>query len=328
MSDDQPLPPPTLRAEAAAWFAKMRGDDAALHRAAFEQWLARGALHRAAYNRVGEIFAAGKILKSEAGSAQTIPERNGRWWAAAALVSVATGLVILHTSGRGPVTDNMPRVAQSASPAARTLTWSAGETALLDVDGAIAVPDPAQEAAVRLVRGRARFTIAADGQDHIVFAGATQVRSHGGTFDLWLKPGGSVHARVLFGDVRLLPAALATSWRAGPGVIRLSAGEYCSIDAGGRADRSQASHGTGWPQGILEFQATALADVLEEANRYSAIKIALADPSLGARRITGRFAVSDARRLARRLALALSLDADDVNPRLIVLRTKKFPTRT
>ncbi len=42
--------------EAADWFARMRGPDADLHRAAFEAWLERGALHRAAYNRVAEIF--------------------------------------------------------------------------------------------------------------------------------------------------------------------------------------------------------------------------------------------------------------------------------
>ena len=67
MTSDDPSEewPQTLREEAAAWFARMRGEDAAEHRAGFEDWLARGALHRAAYNRIGEVFAAGKALKAE-----------------------------------------------------------------------------------------------------------------------------------------------------------------------------------------------------------------------------------------------------------------------
>src|SRR5690242_17972648 len=54
-----------LRQEAATWFARMRGPDADRYREAFDDWLARGALHRSAYNRIAETFSAGKTLKEE-----------------------------------------------------------------------------------------------------------------------------------------------------------------------------------------------------------------------------------------------------------------------
>ncbi|HEX7855273.1 MAG TPA: DUF4880 domain-containing protein, partial [Sphingobium sp.] len=53
-----------LREEAADWFAIMRNpEQAGVRRKEFEAWLARGALHRAAYNRIAEAYSIGKRLK-------------------------------------------------------------------------------------------------------------------------------------------------------------------------------------------------------------------------------------------------------------------------
>lgn len=318
MTEDS-SPPLTLREEAAAWFAKMRGDDAARHRAAFEQWLARGAMHRAAYNRVGEIFAAGKLLKPDPASPRPMVERSSRWWAAAGIVSVATGLGIFHATGPDRSGGHAPSAARSVAPASRTLALADGATALLDVDGVVA-PRTGGRDVVRLLRGRARLSVVADGAEHRLWAGATEIRSRGGTFDLWLRPGGSLDTRVLSGDVRLLPATLAGPGRPGASAIALFAGDYCRVEPNGRSSRSRGLYGTDWPQGILEFQQATLGDVLEEANRYSATKIVLADPALATRRITGRFTVADPHQLARRLAAALSLEVDASRREQVLLR--------
>ena len=68
MSDDEPqnlVSSDTIMAEATLWFGRMRGPEAEQHKAEFERWLARGALHRSFYNRAGEIYAMGKFLKDE-----------------------------------------------------------------------------------------------------------------------------------------------------------------------------------------------------------------------------------------------------------------------
>src|SRR3546814_15638638 len=44
----------------------MRGPDADARREEFEAWLARGALHRTAYNKIAETFSIGKGLKEDA----------------------------------------------------------------------------------------------------------------------------------------------------------------------------------------------------------------------------------------------------------------------
>lgn len=55
----------------------------------------------------------------------------------------------------------------------------------------------------------------------------------------------------------------------------------------------------------------AVADVLAIAERAAGTRVLLADPAIGERRITGRFDVADARRLARKLAAALDLAVVD-----------------
>src|SRR3546814_2415667 len=54
-----------LNREAIEWFARMRGDEAERHRASFERWLARGALHRSAYNRIANVYSEGKGVNWE-----------------------------------------------------------------------------------------------------------------------------------------------------------------------------------------------------------------------------------------------------------------------
>ena len=50
-----------LRSEATNWFLTMRDRDAEQHRAEFEKWLARGAMHRAAYNSIAHTYLIGDV---------------------------------------------------------------------------------------------------------------------------------------------------------------------------------------------------------------------------------------------------------------------------
>src|SRR3954468_14837834 len=97
-----------LLEEAATWFARMRGPEAEASRARFEAWLARGALHRRAYNRASEIFAMGKLLAGEADAepdAAQRPERRRRRTivlACAALLLLCAGGFLLRPLANAP----------------------------------------------------------------------------------------------------------------------------------------------------------------------------------------------------------------------------------
>ncbi|MGC1302699.1 MAG: hypothetical protein WA840_10025, partial [Caulobacteraceae bacterium] len=65
--------------------------------------------------------------------------------------------------------------------------------------------------------------------------------------------------------------------------------------------------GGDWTSGVLSFDRAPLAEVLADANRYSARKIRLASPGLGDLEITGVFHAGVTPDLAASLARALGL---------------------
>ena len=99
-----------LLEEAAAWFARMRGPQAEVSRKEFERWLARGALHPAAYNRAAEAFAMGKLLADDcdhdavATPQRKIPDRRLLVGAAAAalLIGLPSTWLLLRLQTRDP----------------------------------------------------------------------------------------------------------------------------------------------------------------------------------------------------------------------------------
>ena len=317
-----------LRAEAASWFARMRGEEAAGHQAAFAEWLARGAAHRAAYNRIGEVFAAGKMLKN--GSAPGGTRAPRRRWAAPLGAAVASaGLLFAGVIGLSPHGWPFPRPALSSSndqsdrATIRSLRLPRGGQVVLDADAELVPVLPRNASLSRLERGRVRFLLARRSFPLHVLAGSSELWSRGGVFDLWLRPDGSLDTLAIAGDVRFAPApARAPDIR--PRYARLVVGQHYLIDPNGHTVRLASPIGLDWPQGILEYRGAPLRDVVEEANRYSATKILLADPTLGDRRVSGRFRIDDPVKLARRLASALALDLDDTQAgRLILSEPKK-----
>ncbi|MGN6620645.1 MAG: FecR domain-containing protein, partial [Sphingomonas sp.] len=171
-----------LRQEAAAWFARMRGPEAEQHRGAFEAWLARGALHRAAYNRIAETFSAGKVLKDEP---------QGTWGflklssvRAGALVGVLTLFVLLVWAVGGnrslstPAASGVPTQLVSVIGQMRRIPLADGSVVTLDSDSLLSVRFDRSSRYLRLEHGRARFEVSHDGRPFAVIAGNDRVVAH------------------------------------------------------------------------------------------------------------------------------------------------------
>lgn len=334
MSDPSSIDPESprdqLRAEAALWFARMRGEQAEQHRPAFEAWLARGAVHRAAYNRIGEIFAAGKALK-EAGEPHSDPDHAAQRHVRVGLGVTAMlliGLLIWHLGGVAADRPEGSRIASvnvervSLPGHLERVTLAQGTRALLDTDSLMVSAVDGRSELSRLERGRARIEVQPGSTGHTVMVGASEFVSDGGSFDVWTDSDGSIGAQVLTGKVTLRPAMIgAFSGDRLP--TRLRAGQRYHVDRSGQLRPESSRAGTDWPRGILEFRQASLSDVLAQANRYSAIKIVLGDPTLADARISGRFRVDAPDRLARHIAAVLSLRADHDRPGMIVLRRSR-----
>jgi transmembrane sensor len=316
MTDIPNSPRNQLAEEAAEWFARMRGPDAESDREAFERWLARGALHRAAYNRVAEIFALGKALKQEP-EPMRVSGLDRRWPALLVAVVIAVALALAWRSARDQISPQSSQgritlargVINSPVGAIRRLRLSDGSVVTLDSGSELAFALDGAKRDLRLLRGRARFEVAHDGRPFLVHAGAGAIIARGTIFDVSLRNGREVMVRLLQGkvDVRLDRPGGDAAMRVrhlDPGGA-VSFGTMFAPDAKDRAEPARE-----WPLGFFEAKATRLAEILAEANRYGGPELIAASEKIADLRVTGRFTVNDGPKLARQLATVFNLRLD------------------
>ncbi|MCP3732167.1 FecR domain-containing protein [Sphingomonas sp. MG17] len=337
-----------LTEEAAMWFARMRGPEAEAHRPEFDSWLARGALHRRAYNRAAEIFSMGKFLEAEPGAESAHDERGSpstaRKGALAGLAAIAiatagaiawqTGLLTAPTSR----SDIAGRAGDQAAPLPLAVLELAAETSPeveTLVDGSKLTLSPNTRLNVRLeaarrtlwlIKGRARFEVAHEARPFTVIANGTQVVARGTVFDVEITPEDRVAVNLLRGAVDVTtPArgsAKATTMRLRPGqsimVAQLAPGAATIADA----PSVSATTAIEPTSALRDFTGVRLADLAAEANRYGPVPIRLAEPRLGNMRVSGSFRIDDTEKLAGRLAQVLDLRADRSDPKQITLSAR------
>jgi transmembrane sensor len=327
-----------LAREAAHRFARTRGPDAKAHQADLEAWLAEAPEHRAAYNRAAEIFAMGKLLSEpDAPPAVAAPEpKRGRKGLAVALTTIAAcaigvgGWVTYQSSA--PTSDQPAAVAGttdhrtlSTSTAPQTVQLADGSTVTLAADTVVGVEVTAGVRQLRLVRGKARFEVAHERRPFIVLAGGGSVTARGTIFEVALAPAGKVEVRLLRGavDVTMPRGATPTSE-----VRRLAPGQEVTyptqpvLPAARTTAAGAAVSQSATPQ---SFEAVSVQELIALANRTASRPIHLADPSLGARRVSGWFRVDDTLLLARRLGALLCSDVDLRDAHQIVVAPQAEP---
>lgn len=302
--------------EAADWFAKMRGPDADLHRAAFEAWLERGALHRAAYNRVAEIFTDSCRF---VGAEPRNPARTSRLAASvrrsvgAVLVAIVVALSVamsfhLYNRPAEGIKEAEPQGQLHHSYASavgeiRRVSLPDGSRVLLDTDSLVSLVYTGKERRLRLVRGRARFEVAHEARPFRVAAGDGTITAHGTIFDVRLAPTGKA-------NVILLRGAIDVSTRHGTDAQRqwLRPGQSTSYQAGFAEDRPvSVVPSSSWTQAKGDFHDISLDDLVAEANRYTQIPIVIDDPQIGALRVSGVMSLRDSDKLSTRIAALFRL---------------------
>lgn len=356
MSEDaNPTPSRSqLREEAAEWFAIMRGPDADARREDFNKWLARGALHMAAYNSITETFNLGKILKDDyprprisdverPGDDKPRPMRSRRWPKAGVVVASALGLSALgitsHILGWSPLpftgssTSAPPRAPIEMRFATnvgeiRSFSLSDGSRVALDTNSLVLASYTESERGFRLLNGRARFYVAHETRPFLVHANLTVVRARGTIFDVALLSHQRVAVHLVRGSIVVQsqpvssgPPADSAPLAAAP-ETNMSAGEHIVIEGLGPISKPAPPTGNdNWPEGVQAFNDVPLSDVVSEANRYSQMPIVFEAPDIGALHVSGTFHMQDTRKVAERLAGLLKLALDESGGALILRRT-------
>jgi transmembrane sensor len=327
-----------LARAAAHWFARMRSPDAEESRDAFEAWLAERPEHRAAYSRAAEVFAMGKLLAEPDAAAPVHPvpaaTRRPRVLAVALALVAAAAVGIGGWVATRPAT---PAANQQGSIAGArehrilsTIAGEAGAVRLADgstvrlVGGTILDVDiGSRQRNLTLRQGEARFEVAHEGRPFVVFAGGGSVTARGTIFEVALTPAGKVDVRLVQGKVDVALPREAASSR--PAIRRLTAGEGVSFAAQLRAPATSAAPpAAGTPSAAArDFEAMPVSELVALANQGAGRPILLADASLGAQRVSGRFRIDDTELLARRLGALFAREVVAEDPHEIVVRARQ-----
>lgn len=287
--------------EATAWLDKMMGPDADQHRAAFDEWLTQPG-NAEAYDEARDNWnwaAAMSPSRIEADARADAREREpgGRRWAFATILAavIAFGAAWYLIGGNR----SQPVIATNSAQGENRLTDGTRVTLM---DGArIESQFTDGERRVILHGGRARFEVAHDAsRPFLVEAGDSVTRALGTIFEIDLRADvprialveGSVEVRRLDGGkaLRLRPGESAEVRSTGPQPVQ--------------SENAEAPAKSLWADNL------PLGAILDRAGRENGVKIGLADPSLASLQVTGRFDMTDARKLALKLAAALDLNVE------------------
>lgn len=295
---------------AADWHSRLMDEDNSAHAyAEFDAWLAADARHKAAFTAVEQAWSSmrgarvdPRILKlrREALSA-THRLRFFRVAAAAAVIGVGVAVAYLANPmfGNGRVTNPASDGGEfrTAVGERSSVTLSDGSAVVLNTNSRIEVRFTAQQRNVRLLAGQAWFQVAKNAaRPFVVEAGDQRVTALGTAFDVRLDDldtGDSVQVTLTEGTVSVEPIRSPLTRLIRPPAVAsvLEPGEALVVKNDAPAMKSKADlvKVSSWRQGQVVFDNDTLDVAVAEINRYSPLRVELADARLGQLRVSGVF---------------------------------------
>lgn len=287
--------------QAAAWFARLRADDASeLDRQQWQRWMAQDASHRQAYAQLESLWSglgsfaptpeiAGRVRRAQAQPERSTWRRPGRWLAATAalLLALVLGRQLL-------VVPPAPDLVYSTSKGERrSVQLADGSRVDLDSGATLHVRFDAQTRRLILRHGRAFFRVAHEARPLRVETEAGSVVAVGTQFEVD-RDGAAMDVALFEGKVDLL--AHAADPGQGRRLASLDAGQSARLSGGGvhRLEPVQAGGAPAWLSGRLAFDDLPLAQAVAEFNRYSARPLVLESAALNRHRVSGSFRSDDA----------------------------------
>lgn len=316
MPESQPVADLCAEQAIRIWTRRHSGTWSETEEAELQTWLAAAPEHRAAYEKVGKLWASvgqldGRVQRSEVGPRSV---RLRRLWAACAAVLVAALLVPLgHVSYDWWNGVPVHWVAQRGEP--KAIVLQDGTRVLLDAGSDLVVKLGARVRRVSLIRGEALFSVVHDASRPFELEiGPGRIADLGTRFDVETLQGA---ARVAVFEGRV---GITTPH----GEVLLTAGHSGGYDGAGLLlPVSQVSDSTAlWQQGMRRFEAAPLADVVERLMRYHSVTFVFADPQLKQLRLSGTFRITDLPLFLRTLSTALPVDARWIDPKRVELTAR------
>jgi transmembrane sensor len=311
-----PPPSPEIRAEAAAWLARLRADDRdQADEAAFRTWLAASPTHATAFeavdrvwNEVGGLTHARSDIR--AGFRTEVPSH--RALSRRALVMGAGALTILGGSAMF-WKSAQAKVYETDVGEQKHVALDDGSQLFLDAQTRISVAYSDTVRAVNMQYGRANFRVVADpGRPFIVEAAQRQIVATHCNFDVRCEDG-KVQVLLIHGEAQVKPSSSAGSGEK----IRQGERLVASNDIEKR-DRPDMTRQMAWQTGYESFENTELSQAVDEMNRYSTERLEV-DPSAANFKVSGIYRVGDNGAFARALEKLLPVTARQNGDSLVLV---------
>lgn len=297
---------------------------------AFEAWLDAPA-NRAAWDHLAGFWASLDDVSHspemmEARQAALLDARNSRTRRQRGrLFAIAAAAVIGLVSAGSYWWLTGPVDYHTALGERRVVTLSDGSKLSLDVDSEVTVRYGKHARALRLLKGQARFDVAHDkSRPFSVVAGNQKVIATGTAFNIDIA-GPKVLVTLIEGHVVVVNEESGEAVPAGASArgIELKAGQQLTFRpaAPPRVLPANIQRVTAWTIGQIMFDDEPLSSVVERVNRYGGTQVVVADPEVGAMKISGVFNAGDTLGFVEIVTHYLPVKAVSEGPRTIALES-------
>jgi transmembrane sensor len=320
--------------EASSWIVLMHGSQRtpAAERG-LQLWLGDSEINRAAMEHATNTWNdARAAVRGAAKIDVSVPEppaqkhaRGGVaravWAAAAAVLVVMIGSLAYYFQASDLATD----IGET-----RTVALEDGTQVILNTNTRISVHYNTQQRHVALLSGEAFFKVARRPDwPFVVSAGDREVTALGTSFLVRRDPE-RLAVTLVEGKVAVNAAAQSVSEKAiaSAPLLVLTPGERLTYNVDtqkAKLDRPAIERITAWQQGFVNIDDMTLAEAVEEMNRYSKLKLFVEGPATEVR-VGGVFRVTDARTLARAVALTHGLSMHEEDGRVVLSGTPRPAT--
>jgi transmembrane sensor len=313
------LPPsPQVRAEAAAWLARLHAEDRdAADEAAFRAWLNASPAHALAFEAVDRMWSdVGGLgaLRTARPDLRLGFHPPAREPARASRRLLLAGLGFLAVSGGSALfwRSASAKVYETDVGEQKHVALDDGSQLFLDAKTRISVAFSETARTVDLQYGRANFRVVLDSKrPFIVEAAERQIVATRCNFDVRCEDG-QVQVVLIHGEAAVKPTSAAPS--AQGETLRSGERLVASSDMEKR-DKPDLTRMLAWQTGYEMFDKEELAQAVEEMNRYSTQRVEV-DPSVASLKVSGVYRVGDnaafARSLAKLLSIAVREDGDNL----------------
>lgn len=323
-------PSAAAQAEAAVWVARLHGPNRTGDvETGLRRWLAEDNEHLTAFEQLTDTWEQSVRLRrrpvEEVASWELTGFRLSFSRAALAIVAtvvlaVAATVLYLHSN-----------VISTGFGELRTLTLADRTRVHMNWNTSLVVHYDKALRQVRLESGEAFFHVAKDPRwPFVVTADGRRITALGTEFDVHVSHH-KLTVTLVEGKVTVAPVAgpgksgggsrPGKTGAAAPRTYTLSPGERLSFSAATppKIDRPRLAAVTAWERGQVVFDDTSLASAVAQMNRYSHVKILIADPAASAIRVSGVFGTGDSANFVAAVTKAYQLKATAYSDRYIIL---------